>query len=84
MASRILKQTLINFYAEHRTLCIVAAWTIGLPIGLALVGAVLALLLVIFSFFLGQLFGGITLIIMIIGGIVGYFVATTTERETSD
>ena len=84
METRIIKRTFLNFYAEHRTLCIVLGWTIGLPLAIALLGVVLGLLLIIFSFFLGQFFGGITMIIMIVGAAIGYFIATTTERETND
>jgi hypothetical protein len=72
----IIKQTFTNFYAEHRTLCLIVFWAFALPISLAIVGAIFALLLMIFSLLLGQFFGGITLILMIIGGVVGYFVST--------
>jgi hypothetical protein len=76
----ILKQTLINFYREHRTLVYVLGGMIGLPIiGAAILG-VLAVILWALTYLFGGLVGTLLFVFGAIGAIAGLVAAKTTQE----
>lgn len=67
-----VKQTFINWYTENKVLASILVGAIGFPIALALVGAVIALVITILSFFFGQLGGVAVFLMMLVGAFGGY------------
>ena len=53
-----MKQTLINWYKENKTLASIIIGAIGFPLSLFLVGVVIALIIAVLSLIFGE-FGGV-------------------------
>lgn len=80
----ILKQTLINFYNEHRTLVYVLAGMVGLPlIGAATLGILVVIMWALISLF-GNLIGTLLFVFGGMGAIAGFAVAKTTQEQNRD
>lgn len=67
-----IKTTLKNWYTENKVLASILIGMVGLPIALFAVAGVYALAIVIFSFFFGQFFAAVIVLMMTVGGIGGY------------
>ena len=80
----MIKQTIKNFYAEHRTLTFVLAGAIGLPIATAIIVALFCLALMVSTFIFGKLIGTLVLLLALLGALVGLIVANTKEKTHGD
>ena len=67
-----IKTTIKNWYSENKTLAAILIGMIGLPIVLFLVAAIIAIALIVLSFFFGEIAAAAILLMMIFGGIAGY------------
>jgi len=72
MKTNFVKQALVNFYRENKVLSSILIGMVGLPIALFLVAGILALALIILSFFFGEIPAAAILLMMIVGAIGGY------------
>lgn len=68
----MIKTTLINWFNENRRLGYILLGMIGLPLGLFAIGALIALCIVVLSFFFGQFFGTLVFLQMLIGAFGGW------------
>lgn len=67
-----MKQTIKNFYLENKMLASILIGAIGFPIAMFAVAGVIALALVILSFFFGELIAAAILLMMLVGAVGGY------------
>lgn len=67
-----VKRTFVNWFNENKMLASILIGAIGLPIALFVVGAVIALIVTILSFFFGELIAAAIFFMMLVGGIGGY------------
>lgn len=67
-----VKATFINWFNENRKLGYILIGMIGLPLGLFAVAGVIALCIIILSFFFGQFFGTLVFLQMLVGAFAGW------------
>ena len=67
-----VKQTLINWYSENKVLASILIGAIGFPLAVAIVGGVVALIIILLSLLFGQVLAVSIFFMMIVGGIGGY------------
>lgn len=67
-----VKRTFENWFSENRRLGYILIGMIGLPLGLFAVAGVIALCIIILSFFFGQFFGTLVFLQMLVGAFAGW------------
>lgn len=79
-----IKRTLKNWATENRTLAYVIAGAIGLPLALAIIGAVFVLITWMLSFIFGTAIAMLIIFFALLGALIGFMIANTREKEHSD
>ncbi len=67
-----VKATFINWFNENRRLGYILLGMIGFPLALFAIGGVMALCIIILSFFLGQFIGTTVFLLMMVGAFGGW------------
>jgi len=80
----VIKQTIKNWIKENKTLAYVLIGAIGLPLGLSVLAGLFIFLVWLGSFLFGTSLTVLILLFSILGGLLGFIVAGTREKEHGD
>lgn len=79
-----VKDTIRNWIKENKTLAYVLIGAIGLPLGLGVLVGLIVLAVWLLSFLFGTAMSLLILFFAVLGGLIGFMVAGTREKEHAD